>query len=374
MKRVFVSDCEGPIAKNDIAFELATHFVPEGDRVFDIIRKYDYAHANFPKRRDYTAGNASKLVLPFLLAFDADNKTVEEFSAVNLVLLKGSTETMNYVHKISEAFIVSTSYEHYVRALCREVGFPLENTYSTEVNLDEFELTTKEKSKLKSLAWEIGGMPSINIPSYAKSLRDLSSRDQATISRLDKIFWKEITGTRCRRVFSDVNIVGAAEKANAVQDVAENLSSPLKDLMYVGDDATDVEAMKFVRGGGGLTVSINGDRGAVRNAELAVLSDNSAPISVLADVFLRLGRAEVTSVATNFDRDSLWRSLADPVLLDRLFELHPANWPKVYFLSEWNVESVANESEQFRKTVLGEPITKARTRRSPRAASVSTKK
>ena len=374
MKRVFVSDCEGPIAKNDIAFELATHFVPEGDRVFDIICKYDYAHANFPKRRDYTAGNASKLVLPFLLAFDADNKTVEEFSAANLVLLKGSTETMNYVHKISEAFIVSTSYEHYVRALCREVGFPLENTYSTEVNLDEFELTTKEKSKLKSLAWEIGGMPSINIPSYAKSLRDLSSRDQATISRLDKIFWKEITGTRCKRIFSDVNIVGAAEKANAVQEVAENLSSPLADLMYVGDDATDVEAMKFVRGGGGLTVSINGDGAAVRNAELAVLSDNSAPISVLADVFLRFGRAEVTSVATNFDRDSLWRSLADPILLDRLFELHPANWPKVYFVSEWNVESVANESDQFRKTVLGEPITKARRRRSPRAASVSTKK
>ena len=358
MKRVFVSDCEGPIAKNDIAFDLTAHFVPEGDRVFDIIRKYDYVHANFPKRRDYNVGNTSKLVLPFLLAFDADNKAVEEFSAANLVLLKGSKATMNYVPKISEAFIVSASYEHYVRALCREVGFPLENTYSTEVNLDEYELSTKDKSKLKSLAWEIGGMPSITIPSFAKALRDLSSRDQATISRLDKIFWKEITGTRCKRIFSDVNIAGEAEKVNAVREVAETLPSPLNDVMYVGDDRTDVEAMNLVRNGGGLTVSINGDGAAVRNAELSVLSDNSAPISVLADVFLRLGRDEVTSVATNFDRDSLWRSRADPILLDRLFELRPANWPKIYFVTEWNMESVANESEQFRKTVLGEPIAK----------------
>jgi len=358
MKRVFVSDCEGPIAKNDIAFELAAHFVPGGDRVFDMIRKYDYVHANFPKRRDYTVGSAPKLVLPFLLAFDADNKAVEEFSAANLVLLKGSKATMKYVPLISEAFIVSTSYEHYVRALCNEIGFSLENTCSTRVNLDEYELTTKEKTKLKSLAWEIGGMPPIFIPSNARVLRDFSSRDQETISRLDKIFWKEIAGTRCKRIFSDVQIAGGTEKANAVLEVAANLSSPLTDVMYVGDDATDVEAMKFVRDGGGLAVSVNGDGAAVRNAELAILSDDSAPVSVLADVFLRLGRAEVTNVATNFDRDALWRSTAEPILLDRLFEIQPENWPKVKFVSEWNMEAVANESEQFRKTVHGEPIVK----------------
>jgi energy-converting hydrogenase A subunit R len=358
MTRIFVSDCEGPIAKNDIAFELAAHFVPGGDRVFDMIRKYDRVHANFPKRRDYTVGSASKLILPFLLAFDADNKAVEEFSAANLVLLKGSKATMSYVPMISEAFIVSTSYEHYVRALCSEIGFSLEKTCSTRINLDEYELTTKEKSRLKSLAWEIGGMPPISIPLNAKVLRDFSSRDQETISRLDRIFWKEIAGMHCKKIFSDVNIVGGAEKANAVLEVAANLSSPLKDVMYVGDDATDAEAMKFVRDGGGLAVSVNGDGVAVRSAELAVLSDDSAPVSVLADVFLRLGRAEATSVATNFDRDALWRSPVEPILLDRLFEIQPEKWPKVKFVSEWNMESVADESEQFRKTVHGEPIAK----------------
>jgi energy-converting hydrogenase A subunit R len=359
MKPVFISDCEGPVVKNDIAFDLAAHFIPEGDRLYEIIRNYDYVHANFPKRRDYRVGSASKLVLPFLLAFDADNKIVEEFSAANLVLMKGSKVTLNYVQQISEAFMISTSYEHYVRALCREIGFPLENTYSTEVNLDGFELSAKDKSKLRSFAWEIGGMPPIEIPTNAKSLRDLSSRDQATINRLDKIFWKEVGGTHCKKLYSDVTIAGSEEKTSAVQEVAGNLSVSLENVMYVGDDVTDAAAMMFIRNGGGLAVSINGDEAAVRNAELAVLSDSNVPVAVLADVFLRLGRAELARVASSFDRDSLWRSPADPTLLDRLFEIPPKSWPKVYFVTDYTVESVVASSEQFRKTVEGEPTHKS---------------
>ena len=79
MKHIFVSDCEGPIVRNNIAFELTSNLVPEGDRVYDILYKYDYIHACFEKKNEYTCGNTSKLVLPFLLAYDATNKTVEEF-------------------------------------------------------------------------------------------------------------------------------------------------------------------------------------------------------------------------------------------------------------------------------------------------------
>ncbi len=359
MKRIFVSDCEGPIAKNEIARKLTAHFVPEGDRIYDIITQYDYAHANFPKRKDYAVGNTSKLILPFLLAYDASNKSVEEFCAENLVLLKGSKETLNYVQTVSEAFIVSTSYEHYVRALCRELNFPLERTYCTKLNLDEYQLNPKEKAKLKALAWEIGGMPPINIPANAEYLWDLSEKDQATIKRLDRIFWNEITGTRCKRIFSDVNVAGEAEKANAIQDITKSLSASLADVMYVADDVTDVEALKLVKEGGGLTVSVNGDEAGVKNAEVAFLTEDSRAISVLADLFLRFGKAEAVNIAGNFDKDALWRSPADPALLDRLFELYPAAWPKAYVMSEWNSESVASESNEYRITLLGEPVTDA---------------
>jgi energy-converting hydrogenase A subunit R len=356
LRRVFVSDCEGPIGKNDIAFELAVHLVPEGDRIYNIIRAYDYVHAYFPRRRDYNVGNAPKLVLPFLLAYDASNKSVEDFCSANLVLLKGCKASLSYVRDISNSFMVSTSYEHYVRALCRETGFPLENTYSMEVNLDKFALSEREKAKLKGLAWEIGGMPPITIPANANSMHDMSSRDQETIKRLDRIFWKEVTGTSCKHVFSDVNIVTGVEKASAVNDIARNLPSTLNDVMYVGDDVTDAEAMKLVRQGGGLALAVNGDPWAVRNADLAILCDNFAAVAVIADVFLRLDRSELENVAGAFDRDALWRSKVDPGALDRLFEVRPKNWPKVYFVSEYNVEQVVDESAKFRKKVVGERV------------------
>ena len=33
VKRIFISDCEGPISKNDNAFELAANFIPNGDKL-----------------------------------------------------------------------------------------------------------------------------------------------------------------------------------------------------------------------------------------------------------------------------------------------------------------------------------------------------
>jgi energy-converting hydrogenase A subunit R len=358
MKRIFISDCEGPITRNDNAFELTAHFVPEGDRLFEIISKYDYIHANFPKRQDYAAGNASKLVLPFLLAYDASNQAVGELSANNLLLMKGVRETLGHVQKISNAFIISTSYEHHVRALCRAVDFPLERTYCTRLNLDWYELSEKEKAKLKSLAWEIGGMPLINIPQNARSIKDLSSRDRETVKTLDKIFWKEIAKTSCKRVFSDVNVPGELEKANAAADVTRTLSTSMKDVMFVGDDATDVAVMGIVRRNEGLVLCINGDEEAVKNAEVAIISKDSAVISVLADIFLRFGKAEAVNAAGNFDRDYLWRTSSDPALLDTLFAISAEDWPKVYVVSEWNVDNIIKESTQFRKTVIGEPANK----------------
>jgi energy-converting hydrogenase A subunit R len=358
LKRIFVTDCEGPITRNDIALELTSHFVPEGDRVFSVLSKYDEVLANLEKGRNYAAGNTLKLVLPFLKAFDVNNRVMEEFSAANLVLLKGSKETLSDVRKISETFVVSTSYEHYIRAFCRAVSFPLENTYCTKLNLDEFEVTAKEKTKLRNFAWEIAGMPIINVPSNATSLHDLSSKEQETVKKLDKIFWKEISGMHCKGIFSDVGVLGAIEKAKAVREIVSMFSASAADVMYVGDSITDAQALNLVRAGGGLAVSINGDPFAVGSAEVAVLSDNSVAISILADLFLRLGKADALNGAGNWDRDFLWRSTVNPLLLDRLFGLFPKRLPKVQIVSEWNKESLAKESSEFRKTVQGESIVK----------------
>ena len=57
MKRIFVSDCEGPISKNDNAFEITASFVPNGGKLFTVVSKYDDVLADVLKKPDYTAGS-----------------------------------------------------------------------------------------------------------------------------------------------------------------------------------------------------------------------------------------------------------------------------------------------------------------------------
>ncbi|MEM2092728.1 MAG: energy-converting hydrogenase A, subunit R, partial [Candidatus Bathyarchaeia archaeon] len=87
MSRVFVSDCEGPISKNDNAFELASHYIPRGDRFFTVVSRYDDVLADVLKRKGYKAGDTLKLILPFLKAHGATNSEMESFSARTLVLI-----------------------------------------------------------------------------------------------------------------------------------------------------------------------------------------------------------------------------------------------------------------------------------------------
>ena len=75
------------------------------------------------------------------------------------------------------------------------------------------------------------------------------------------------------------------QSASAVK----RLGRELVDVMYVGDSITDVEAFKLVRAGGGLTVSFNGNGYAVKNAEVAVLSESNLVTAVIADLFCKFG-------------------------------------------------------------------------------------
>ena len=356
MKRAFISDCEGPISKNDNAFEITAHFVPNGDKLFTVISKYDDVLADILKRPGYKAGNTLKLILPFLKGYDVTDQKMREFSAQSLILMANAKDTMQYVRGVAHAFIVSTSYEHYIKALCQALGFPYENTYCTTLSIDRYHITEKEKTRLKVLANEIAQMRIIGVPPEARFLGDFWEEDQKTIRRLDEIFWKEIVEMKFGIIFSEVNPVGGGEKAEAVKDVAERLGIGLADVMYVGDSITDVEAFRLVRENGGLTVSFNGNQYAVKNAEVAVLSESSIVTAIIADVFGRLGKQQAISLGENWSREALKKSAVNQTLLNRLFELYPEELPKVKIITSENMEFLAKESIKIRKKVRGEAI------------------
>jgi len=354
--RVFISDCEGPISKNDNAFETTSHFVPEGEKLFTVISKYDDALAYVLKRPNHKAGDTLKLVLPFLKAYDISDSVMCEFSAHNLILIAGAKETSRYVRKVAPSFIVSTSYEHYIRAVCGALDFPYKNAYCTKLELDKYDVPKNEQTRLKELAREIAQMPMLEVSADKESMHDFSTADQETIRRLDEIFEKEIANMEAGKIYQEVDPMGGVEKAEAVRDIVRKLGLPLSDVLYVGDSITDADAFSLVRKGNGLAASFNGNEFAVKNAEIAVLSENSIVTAVISDVFIRFGKAQALTTANDWNRESLAKSPVNRALLDRLFKLYPNELPKVKITTHENMETLAEESSQFRKRVRGEAI------------------
>jgi len=357
-KRIFVTDCEGPISKNDNAFELTSYFVPNGDNFFALISKYDDVLADVVNKPGYKAGDTLRLILPFLKAYGATNEKIREYSSTNILLVPSARDTLQFVRDLMPSFIVSTSYEQYIYSLCRLTGFPYANAYCTKLNIDKYTMSGKEEKRLKELGEEISTMSMIKIPENAKSVNDFSQRDRETIQRLDEIFWKEFPKMESGKMLEEVNPVGGYEKVNAVQDIVEKLGSRLDNVMYVGDSITDVPPFQFVRKNGGLTVSFNGNEYAIREAEIAVLSGNTIVTSVLAEVFSRLGKESVIRLVKEWSPSGLKKYCASPMLRERMFKLYPKTFPQVEKITAVNRERLKKESSAFRKTVRGEAIGK----------------
>jgi energy-converting hydrogenase A subunit R len=354
VKRFFTSDCEGPISKNDNAYEITAHYVPDGKKLFTVISRYDDVLAEILKRPGYKAGDTLKLILPFLKAYGVTDEKMEEFSANSLVLISGAKDTLQHIRSVTDAFIVSTSYEHYIRAMCKALAFPCENAYCTRVKLDKYDLSGEECFRLKRIAQEIARMPMFDIPPNARSLKDFPIGMQKVIQGLDELFWKEIAGMNVGRILSEANPMGGREKAVAVRDIAERLDTGISGCMYVGDSITDEEAIKLVRKHGGFTVSFNGNQYAVENAEVAVLSENSIVTAVIADVFCRFGKRQALDLAAGWSREGLRKSQVNPVLLNLVLRLFSNELPKVKITTSENMENLVTESSEFRNKVRGE--------------------
>jgi energy-converting hydrogenase A subunit R len=153
--KFFVSDCEGPISVNDNAFELAGYFIEDGEKFFQIISRYDDILVDEVKRPGYNAGDTLKLILPFLKAYGATNQNMEQFSSRNVLLIPGAQETLSMVNNLMPSFIVSTSYEPYIRALCAQTHFPFSHCYCTRLDLDKHTLSGEDRNKLKEFCLSI---------------------------------------------------------------------------------------------------------------------------------------------------------------------------------------------------------------------------
>lgn len=366
------SDAEGPLSKNDNAMEVAVEYIPEGGKIFAIVSKYDDFLADVVKKPGYKAGDTLKLILPFLRAHDVTNKKIEEYSKKNILLVPGAEKTIEHINGMEIPFyLISTSYEPYVRALCEVTGFNFDNAYCTALDIEKHPKPGPFEVKyLMELAKEISQMKMPEWPDNAKSIDDLSGMDQETIHRLDKIFWEIMPNQSLGQLIENVNPIGGFEKAEALKECSYRSGVHLEESVYIGDSITDVQAFELIAKHGGLPVSFNGNGYAVRAAGIASMSKNTYPSTVIAETFVKKGKGGVLELASKWHDVVSRKSLGDyDVPLDVAKDLYGTyryeegekgkyrgHYPRVVLLDDNNRESVTEESEAYRKTVRGEQI------------------
>jgi len=334
-RKFVVSDCEGPISANDNAFELAGHFIEDGEKFFQIVSQYDDILADEIKRPGYNAGSTLKLILPFLRAYGATNQNMKDFSQENVLLIPGARATLGLLQFIMPTYIVSTSYEPYIRALCDLTNFSFNQCYCTRLDLDSHPLGNADQEKLRQFR--------------------LSIVDNPDFENLERIFWEELPEMEIYSLVEEVNPVGGEAKKEAVLDIMEKRSFQASDLMYVGDSITDVQPLNFAKENGGIALSFNGNEFALNNASIAAISDNTVITSVIADLFNRYDLKVVQDFALSFEKDpekAVQEHPLNPQLASKLVETNT----RLEMVTENNREELKEESSKFRKRVRGESI------------------
>ncbi len=335
-RKVFISDCEGPISINDNAFELAGIFIEDGEKFFTILSKYDDILVDEIKREGYYAGGTLKLIVPFLKAYGATNGSIVDFSMENVLLLPGAKDTLQFINSTMPSFIVSTSYEQYIRALCDLIKFPYENTYSTKLDMDKYSIDDEDKEKLMEFRKIILKNPDFEV--------------------LNKIFWEDIPKMKISKIIEEVNPVGGEGKKEAVMDILSKFGFENSDVMYVGDSITDVEPLRFAKEHGGLAISFNGNEYAIKESEIAIMADNTVITAIIADLFNRFGKDEVIKFINSY-MDNTEDALNNYPVNEKLKgAIKQVNLPKIAIVNNENFEALAAESKTFRRLVRGELI------------------
>jgi len=260
---------------------------------------------------------------------------MKDFSQENVLLIPGARATLGLLQFIMPTYIVSTSYEPYIRALCDLTNFSFNQCYCTRLDLDSHPLGNADQEKLRQFR--------------------LSIVDNPDFENLERIFWEELPEMEIYSLVEEVNPVGGEAKKEAVLDIMEKRSFQASDLMYVGDSITDVQPLNFAKENGGIALSFNGNEFALDNASIAAISDNTVITSVIADLFNRYDLKVVQDFALSFEKDpekAVQEHPLNPQLASKLVETNT----RLEMVTENNREELKEESSKFRKRVRGESI------------------
>jgi energy-converting hydrogenase A subunit R len=287
-KNIYITNCEGPISKNDNTPEIAEAFLPEGGKLFTLLKQFDEYLGGIEKIKGHVYGNSLKYILPFLKAANVTDKDVREFLHQNIAVMSGTKEMFVSLQEKMEIYIVSTGYVHHMEAIAKYLGLEPANTYSTRVFLDDYAMGERERKMFTGLSSAF-----LQLPPISWNEAGIVSPDgQFAIDSLKAFLFERLSTLSINQWLKGIQIMSGVAKADAVLDMAKRNNVSLKDIIYVGDNITDANALSLIKEKGGLSISYNGNREAVLNAEYIVVSKDTNILKEMALAFCQSGKKD----------------------------------------------------------------------------------
>ena len=374
VKKVFITDCEGPLTLNDNAYELADEFIEDGGKLFKIISRFDDYLVEDVKLENYHAGDTLKLIVPFYKLAGLTNEKMIKFSRENIYLVDGSDDTLRFANELIDSFIVSTSYGQYIEALCNYIDFPFQNTYHTQLDVDGATNFNSFDKKLDNVSSTTNNSQTIvgdkspkfieelkKVDEFRKIILEHGDENEDDFNVLYDIFFKEFPKLEINKYIESVKTVGGKGKQIAVEDIVERFGLESGSIIYMGDSITDVEPLQYARDNGGLSVSFNGNEYPLNVAEIAVISDHTIVSSILIDLHSRFDKDYVLDFIRTYSEKGPDEAFGDFEVDYSLIEefekvFHNKNAPIIEIITDENREHLLKLSKEMRNNIRGKDI------------------
>ena len=374
VKKVFITDCEGPLTLNDNAYELADEFIEDGGKLFKIISRFDDYLVDDVKLENYHAGDTLKLIVPFYKLAGLTNEKMVKFSRENIYLVDGSDDTLRFANELIDSFIVSTSYGQYIEALCNYIDFPFQNTYHKKLDVDgatNFNEFSKTSSNVSSDANNSQTIVGTKSPKFIEELKKVEEFRKIILEHGDEteddfnvlydIFFNEFPKLEINKYIESVKTVGGKGKQIAVEDIVERFGLEDGSIIYMGDSITDVEPLQYARDHGGLSVSFNGNEYPLNVAEIAVISDHTIVSSILIDLHARFDKDYVLDFIRTYSEKGPDEAFADFEVDYSLIEefekvFYNKEAPIIDIITDENREYLLKISKEMRNGIRGKDI------------------
>lgn len=342
-EKSFITDCEGPLTLNDNAFELAAKFIENGDELFKILSLYDDYLADVVKKENYKAGNTLKLILPFFVCENINNRDLIDFSQKNIYSVNDSKFLLKYLKKSMNTYIVSTSYGQYIEAVSNYMEVPFENTFYTNVDVDGLSLNDDEIKKISEF-------------------KNMILKNPDDYELFDDIFYTQIAEMDIYDKIKSIEVVGGQGKKLAIDKIIERDNIDVNNIFYIGDSITDVEPLEFARANNAISISFNGNEYPLRVAEIAIVSPSAITTAVIANVYAKFDKNKVLKFIEDYNNSDDKRKLfnqneIDLEIKEKFFDVFSdENYPIIQIISDENYDDILKDSKYMRTNIRGEDI------------------